>query len=513
MPSPASSDKQPLRVLVLDGCENDTRNLSETFQRYGYMPQLFCVETFDSFQRALRDEKWDVIISEIVLRDFDVHKALRCLKEQNPHHLDIPFIVVSNTAGEEEAVAAIKSGAHDYLRKEDLTRFGSVIRRELREVVERRERRHAEQMVELLYRAVESAANGVCIADCSLPDNPIIYINQAFTRITGYMPGDVLGRNCRFLQGADQDQPALDILRNAIASGESITVTLRNYRKDGTMFWNELNLSPVRNGYGQLTHYIGIQNDVTDRIQAAEIRTALDKERALLQQREQLIALISHEFRTPLTVINTSSDLLTRYYNRLEPERRTRAVENIRTQVQYIVRMLEDLIMLQKAQEGRLSFHPDYTDVRVLCEQIVQTVCNSENGIENGDEHSIETRYFGALSTVSVDNTLLQHILSNLLSNATKYSPRGSVIRLTVKREQNTLYIEISDQGIGIPATDQPQLFTPFFRASNAKTIQGTGLGLAIVKNSVEAHGGAISFVSEPNVGTTFTVTLPIGAR
>jgi PAS domain S-box-containing protein len=120
----------------------------------------------------------------------------------------------------------------------------------------------AEQL-ELFQRIFESVSNGITIADVRAPDSPLVYVNPAFERMTGYTTEEAVGRNCRYLQGAERDQPGLTPVRRAVQEGREVRVVLRNVRKDGTMFWNELYLSPIRDRDGMLTHFVGIQNDVT----------------------------------------------------------------------------------------------------------------------------------------------------------------------------------------------------------------------------------------------------------
>jgi PAS domain S-box-containing protein len=133
-------------------------------------------------------------------------------------------------------------------------------------------------LLQLHERAVEAATTGITISDCRLPDHPLIFANDAFLRMTGYRADEVLGRNCRFLQGAEGAQPALAPLRAALRAGRDCLVLLRNYRRDGTLFWNELAISPVHDAAGLLTHYIGIQSDVTARVRAEEgLREANDE--------------------------------------------------------------------------------------------------------------------------------------------------------------------------------------------------------------------------------------------
>ena len=123
----------------------------------------------------------------------------------------------------------------------------------------------------LLDRAVTASTNSIVITDPNQPDDPLVYVNPAFERTTGYPAEEALGRNCRFLQGEDHDQPALEELRNAIYEERHCTVVLRNYRKDGTLFWNELSVYPVRGEEGHMTNFVGVQNDVTERVRAEEV--------------------------------------------------------------------------------------------------------------------------------------------------------------------------------------------------------------------------------------------------
>lgn len=139
---------------------------------------------------------------------------------------------------------------------------------EQRVVARTQDLQQQQERLKLQERAIAASSNGIIIVDARLPDNPTIFVNQAFEKMTGYQAQDVLGQNCRFLQGDDHDQLGLEVLRKALKKGSSCKVTVRNYRKDGSSFWNELNISPIYDDQGQLTHYIGIQRDVTSRIQS-----------------------------------------------------------------------------------------------------------------------------------------------------------------------------------------------------------------------------------------------------
>src|SRR5215216_7135680 len=158
------------------------------------------------------------------------------------------------------------------------------------------ERRSSEELRRLLDRAVAASSNGILITDPNLPDNPIVYVNPAFEEISGYTADEVMGRNCRFLQGEDRDQPALEELREAIRDGRGCRVVLRNYRKDGTPFWNELYVSPVHDEEGRLTNFVGVQNDITH-------RRRIEEERDALLVKEQLARSEAVEVRRRLALL------------------------------------------------------------------------------------------------------------------------------------------------------------------------------------------------------------------
>jgi len=250
--------------------------------------------------------------------------------------------------------------------------------------------------------------------------------------------------------------------------------------------------------------YLVTLRDVTDRARYTELlRVQLEQERRLLELKERFISMVSHEFRTPLTVILSSAELLEAYADRLSSEKRLGHIRRIEDQAKRMSHMLESVLTISRAKAGKLTFSPAPIDLKAFCQQIVDDLR------PNHPTHQFTFNAAGNWDGVCVDETLLQHILLNLLSNAVKYSPVGGAITLNITRQDNTVLIQISDTGIGIPADDQKRLFEPFHRARNTKDIQGTGLGLTIVKNSVEIHGGTIDVASREGVGTTFTVRLP----
>lgn len=236
-----------------------------------------------------------------------------------------------------------------------------------------------------------------------------------------------------------------------------------------------------------------------------EIHKSLEKEKELGQLKSRFISMASHEFRTPLTTIQGSVDLLELYDHKLSPEKKLIHLHRIRSNVQNMAQMLDDVLVIGKAEAGKLEFQPAMLDLEHYCRSLVE-----EMQLSVGERYNIAFTNVGEYTDAYLDEKLLWHILSNLLSNAIKYSPLGGTINFELACGEQDVVFQIKDTGIGIPPEDQKRLFEPFHRAKNVGKVSGTGLGMAIVKRSVEIHGGQITVVSEVDVGTTFTVTLPL---
>jgi signal transduction histidine kinase len=235
-----------------------------------------------------------------------------------------------------------------------------------------------------------------------------------------------------------------------------------------------------------------------------EMRLALEQERELNELKSRFVSMVSHELRTPLTVIRTSLELLERYGDIATAEKRQEYFQRSRGAIQNMTQMLEDVLTIGKAEAGKLEFNPTALDLQQFCYEIVEEM---QLGISTN--HTIQFTGEGMCNDVYLDPRLLRSILTNLISNAVKYSLAGSTVEVRLICRDNTAVFEIQDHGIGIPKDDQPRLFELFHRASNASLIRGTGLGLAIVRECVAHHQGKIDFTSQEGVGTTFIVTLP----
>jgi signal transduction histidine kinase len=236
-----------------------------------------------------------------------------------------------------------------------------------------------------------------------------------------------------------------------------------------------------------------------------ELRVALVAEKDLNQLKSSFVSMVSHEFRTPLEIILSSSHILDRYLDRLPPEKRREQLRAIRKSVHRMSDLMEDVLTLGKFEAARMTCSPVPVDLAAFCRRCVDEIESATSSSSVVKLTAIDLNG-GAVA----DEGLLSHILTNLLSNAVKYSPPGKTVDFTVCRRGADAEFVVRDSGCGIPPADQARLFTAFHRAGNVSHIAGSGLGLVIVRRCVELHGGNIAFESAEGLGTTFTVTLPL---
>ncbi len=235
------------------------------------------------------------------------------------------------------------------------------------------------------------------------------------------------------------------------------------------------------------------------------LRIEQAREREVIAMKSRFVALASHEFRTPLSIILSSSELLEAYGKTWDVDRQAPQFHRINAAVRGMVEMLDSILLVSKAEAGKLVAQKTEVDVDAFCSELVASLESSARG-----SHRIEYSIQGEWKGARFDPTHLRHALTNLLSNAIKYSPARSPVSLRVKIEGSEGVFVVQDSGIGIPQEDLGRLFQSFQRGSNVARIPGTGLGLAIVKHSVEASGGSISVSSELGKGTRFEVRLPV---
>jgi signal transduction histidine kinase len=242
--------------------------------------------------------------------------------------------------------------------------------------------------------------------------------------------------------------------------------------------------------------------DITRRKQAEEeMQKALGQEKELSQLKSNFVSMVSHEFRTPLGIIQSSAELLRDFLEEMRPPERQEQLESISRNTRRMAGMMEEILVLSRLDAGKLDFQPGVLDLNSFCRRVVDEVLSA-----TGRRCPIELSLNSIPSEARADERLLGHILTNLLSNAVKYSEAGAKVQLLTERDGSDAVCVIRDEGIGIPEEDQQQLFKAFHRGSNVGTRPGTGLGLLLVKRCADLHGGKVKVVSKFGEGTTVTV-------
>lgn len=243
-----------------------------------------------------------------------------------------------------------------------------------------------------------------------------------------------------------------------------------------------------------------------------QAEAALEHEKQLAEHFWHFVSMVSHQFRSSLTIISLSTSLLKRHHHHWTDEKKLEYLQRLQTAVGNISLLMDEVLTVGKAEAGKLKFDPIPLNPIQFCRDILTEMNLNESTqhpvtfVSQGDTPAESLRD----RTVCIDQKLLHPILRNLLSNAVKYSPIGSTIDFILSYQDEKVVFQIKDRGIGIPDRDRQQLFKPFHRGGNVGNIPGNGLGLTLVKKLVDLHGGQISVVSEVGVGTTFAIALPV---
>jgi PAS domain S-box-containing protein len=369
--------------------------------------------------------------------------------------------------------------------------------------------RDAEQAVDKLHESRAQLQdlfdNATDLIQSVSPEERFLYVNRAWQETLGYLDEEAAGLSLSDIIHPDQRQHFLALVQRVMARPTVEWVEVTFIAKDGRPVAVEGNIScRFQNGHPVATR--GIFRDITGRKRAeAEVRRAIEKEKELGELKLRFVSMASHEFRTPLSVILSSAELLENYGEGWPPEKKTQHYRRIEAAVENMTYMLDNVLVIGRAEAGRLQFNPAPLDLEKFCHDLVEEI-----RLSLGREHEIVFDCIAGCSEAHVDEKLLRQILSNLLSNAVKYSPQGSQVCFTLNCSVDRAVFVVQDHGLGIPAGDQPRLFESFHRAKNVGSIPGTGLGLTIVKKSVDLHGGDITFTSEPGVGSMFSVSVPL---
>ena len=343
----------------------------------------------------------------------------------------------------------------------------------------------------------------ISIALARLSDRKYVEVNDAFLRWTKYTREEVLGRTAADLglweSAADREGFWEELQRERRIREKECRVRDRH----GASFTGLLSMDLIEvNGQ---PHVLLVGIDITQRKRAeAELLKAVAREKELGQLKSSFVSMVSHEFRTPLGIIQSSAEILSDYHEQLSRPERQEQLESIVKNTRRMAGMMEEVLVLSRLDAAKMEFKPAPLDIAAFARRVLCEVKSA-----NEQKCVIELSVAPVSQKGWADERLLGHIFTNLLSNAVKYSHSGQPVRFSIERDQSYAVCEISDRGIGIPQEDQPGLFTSFQRGRNVGDRPGTGIGLVLVKRCVELHGGTIQIRSQIGQGTQVIVRLP----
>ena len=236
-----------------------------------------------------------------------------------------------------------------------------------------------------------------------------------------------------------------------------------------------------------------------------KIKESLRKERELNDLKTKFLSLVSHEFKTPLSGILTSTTLIGKYTQTEQQEKREKHLKTIKNKVKYLNNILDDFLSVERLETGKVNYKFSSFPLSKVTNEVIY---DANMLLKDGQKISYPKNIDEII--LDFDEKILELILTNLINNAIKYSPENTTISIEAFTQENMLSIIVKDQGIGIPEKEQKYIFKRYFRAENALLNQGTGIGLNIIQSHLENLGGNIIFTSKENEGSTFTVTLPL---
>jgi PAS domain S-box-containing protein len=501
-----------LQVLIVEDSENDLLLLLNELRWGGYEPTFERVETEAEMEAAFGKKDWEIILSDYSLPHFSAPAALALLKKKGR---DIPFVIVSGSIGEAQAVAAMKAGAHDYIMKENLARLCSVIEREVREAAGRRERKETEAQ----YQTLVSNIPGAVYRCANDPDRTLELISDYIKELTGYPPSDFIGNRIRSFTSIihpDDREKVKKGIEKGLKRREPYRLEYRIIHADGSLRWMQGQGRGIFPAQGEALSLDGVLFDITDRKRAEEALGRLVEElkQKTLEAEEasrlktQLISNISHELRTPLNaIIGYTSLLLDESYGAVQKEQQM-PLEGVQRNAGDLLRLINELLDLAKVESRRLGVEVGTVDVGALLKEVY-------SGMEPlFDDKSLSIRWDleRDLPAIESDPGKIKQIVTNLFSNAVKFTVQGGIsVRAKNSAARRGIEVAVQDSGIGIQPEAIPRIFEAFYQADGTMTRQyeGAGLGLAIVKELTGLLKGEIGVESKLGEGSTFTLFLP----
>lgn len=349
---------------------------------------------------------------------------------------------------------------------------------------------------------VENASEAILV----LQDGLIKYSNPKTLDLLGYAPDELhYSKFLNFIHEDDRELALLNHLKKLKGDNDPNVYTYRIITKRGLIRYFTVNAVLIN--WGTERAVLAFLSDVTERKRAErEIQLSFEKQKELSDLRSKFVTMASHEFKTPLTAILGSAEILEKYGKTLDEDKRQRNIFRIQESVKRMNQMLNDIIIMGKSDTGKLELKASPIDLNVFLQNLVDDLLQREAKKANP---KLNTSIEGLPVDAYVDAEIIRQGIENILSNALKFSNSESEVIFKAYMEKSNIIIKIKDEGIGIPDADKKRLMEPFFKGSNVENLSGTGLGLTIVKRAVEMHQGKIEINSQENKGTEVTIVIP----
>lgn len=364
------------------------------------------------------------------------------------------------------------------------------------------DRKKAEEEIRILSSAVEQSPATIVITDL---EGNIEFTNSVFTNLTGYLPEEAVGKNPNILKSGHTTSDEYKELWDIISTGKTWQGEFLNIKKNNEEYWENAIISSIKNDKGEITNYLAIKEDITAK---KKIEQALKESN---KAKDKFFSIIAHDLKSPFNSMLGFSNILASDYDNYNAEERKHFIEIIHKGLQNTYKLLENLLLWSRTQQGTIKFHPEKENLYLLSKETIELLKLSCNRKSINIKNEIPTNIF-----VEADKYMLATIIRNLISNAIKFTPRNGEIIISAQKiidENDMKFAEITveDNGLGISETMKTKLFNISESMSTLGTEneKGTGLGLILCKEFTEKHGGSINVESEVSKGSKFTFTIP----
>ena len=529
--------KNPIKILIIEDSEDDVKLLLREIQKHSYEPNFKRVETPEEFTESLEQENWDVIICDYVLPKFSVSDALEIIKKRE---FDIPFIIVSGVVGEEVVIESLKKGAHDFINKNNLTRLVPAIERELESVEICKEKRKAEKELanekERLAVTLESIGDGVIATD---KKGKIVLMNKVAEELTGWTQEEAkdapLSKVFNIINEINRTpcvNPIGKVLEKGIIIGLANNTVLIS--RDGTERILADAGAPIHDKNNNIFGVVLIFRDVTEKRRMEQMLIQSEKMASI----GTLASGVAHEINNPMGYIFSNLKTLEGYnkklrnfcghiqsffvdYSKKEGGNASILSEKFKkfkeeNKVDFILEDMKSAI--EESLEGAEKVKRIVSNLRDFSriEKPIIEYANINEGIEKTlniiwnelKYKATIVKEFGDIPSINCDIQKLNQVFINILVNAVQAIEKQGTIKIKTYSENNSVIVQISDTGKGIPQKDINKIFDAFYTTKEPS--KGTGLGLAISYKIIKEHNGVIEVKSEVGKGTTFTIKLPI---